>query len=449
MAKIETLSLEVDGILPDTRVFRERCFLLDGAALYSFKAAPALVPQGRINLHDAQLALREEERAVFITVLAESRIYRLVAESLAESADWAHALRLAVQKQNQDHKVLKMGYLKKSVLGGWGAARRQWVVLDRSELFFFAKPPEFAPDAVLPLDRGVAPAVADERPGFCFTVQGVRGAGGKSTAWTLRAPSAAARDEWLGALRAAVASAGGAATADGLALAAAAERRGWLQKESAVLRRWNPRYVELRGDRLAYFTRPGDRTHRGEYRLFERAGEAASVEASAADARTFSVTLAGGAPTLTFRADDEEHAREWVAAMRDAIGAAEQLAVTLGPATLAAAAAAAAASTPTRRGGGSMHALSLAPVGAGPCVSQGAFDDSAPRCCTPQAARWRCNALLVGGFDVTWRRVPAHGEPVVVQTEHVGVAAGTPAAGGGVAMEDVFSAYMCVAPRPP
>ena len=105
MAKIETLSLEVDGILPDTRVFRERCFLLDGAALYSFKAAPALVPQGRINLHDAQLALREEERAVFITVLAESRIYRLVAESLAESADWAHALRLAVQKQNQDHKV--------------------------------------------------------------------------------------------------------------------------------------------------------------------------------------------------------------------------------------------------------------------------------------------------------------------------------------------------------
>ena len=63
MAKIETLSLEVDGILPDTRVFRERCFLLDGAALYSFKAAPALVPQGRINLHDAQLALREEERA--------------------------------------------------------------------------------------------------------------------------------------------------------------------------------------------------------------------------------------------------------------------------------------------------------------------------------------------------------------------------------------------------
>ena len=126
MAKIETLSLEVDGILPDTRVFRERCFLLDGAALYSFKAAPALVPQGRINLHDAQLALREEERAVFITVLAESRIYRLVAESIAESADWAHALRLAVQKQNQDHKVLKMGYLKKSVLGGWGAARRQW-----------------------------------------------------------------------------------------------------------------------------------------------------------------------------------------------------------------------------------------------------------------------------------------------------------------------------------
>ena len=123
MAKIETLALEVDGILPDTKVFRERCFLLDGAALYSFKAAPALVPQGRINLHDAQLALREEERAVFITVLAESRIYRLVAESLAESADWAHALRLAVQKQNQDHKVLKMGYLKKSVLGGWGAAR--------------------------------------------------------------------------------------------------------------------------------------------------------------------------------------------------------------------------------------------------------------------------------------------------------------------------------------
>ena len=57
MAKIETLSLEVDGILPDTRVFRERCFLLDGAALYSFKAAPTLVPQGRINLHDAQLAL--------------------------------------------------------------------------------------------------------------------------------------------------------------------------------------------------------------------------------------------------------------------------------------------------------------------------------------------------------------------------------------------------------
>ena len=201
MAKIETLSLEVDGILPDTRVFRERCFLLDGAALYSFKAAPALVPQGRINLHDAQLALREEERAVFITVLAESRIYRLVAESLAESADWAHALRLAVQKQNQDHKVLKMGYLKKSVLGGWGAARRQWVVLDRSELFFFAKPPEFAPDAVLPLDRGVAPAAADERPGFCFTVQGVRGAARKSTAWTLRAPSAAVRDEWLGALR--------------------------------------------------------------------------------------------------------------------------------------------------------------------------------------------------------------------------------------------------------
>ena len=95
MAKIETLSLEVDGILPDTQVFRERCFLLDGAALYSFKAAPALVPQGRINLHDAQLALREEERAFFITVLAESRIYRLVAESLAESADWAHALRLA------------------------------------------------------------------------------------------------------------------------------------------------------------------------------------------------------------------------------------------------------------------------------------------------------------------------------------------------------------------
>ena len=92
LAKIETLSLEVDGILPDTKVFRERCFLLDGAALYS---------------------------------------------------------RLAVQKQNQDHKVLKMGYLKKSVLGGWGAARRQWVVLDRSELFFFAKPPEFAPDAVL------------------------------------------------------------------------------------------------------------------------------------------------------------------------------------------------------------------------------------------------------------------------------------------------------------
>ena len=34
MAKIETLSLEVDGILPDTRVFRERCFLLDGAALW-------------------------------------------------------------------------------------------------------------------------------------------------------------------------------------------------------------------------------------------------------------------------------------------------------------------------------------------------------------------------------------------------------------------------------
>ena len=32
MAKIETLSLEVDGILPDTKVFRERCFLLDGAA---------------------------------------------------------------------------------------------------------------------------------------------------------------------------------------------------------------------------------------------------------------------------------------------------------------------------------------------------------------------------------------------------------------------------------
>ena len=32
----------MDGILPDTRVFRERCFLLDGAALYSFKAAGAL-----------------------------------------------------------------------------------------------------------------------------------------------------------------------------------------------------------------------------------------------------------------------------------------------------------------------------------------------------------------------------------------------------------------------
>ena len=29
MAKIETLSLEVDGILPNTRVFRERCFLRD------------------------------------------------------------------------------------------------------------------------------------------------------------------------------------------------------------------------------------------------------------------------------------------------------------------------------------------------------------------------------------------------------------------------------------
>ena len=61
MAKIETLSLEVDGILPDTRVFRERCFLLDGAALYSFKAAPALVPQGRINLHVRRLPFRTSE----------------------------------------------------------------------------------------------------------------------------------------------------------------------------------------------------------------------------------------------------------------------------------------------------------------------------------------------------------------------------------------------------
>ena len=109
MAKIETLSLEVDGILPDTRVFRERCFLLDGAALYSFKAAPALVPQGRINLHDAQLALREEERAVFITVLAESRIYRLVAESLAESARDAFEMPKSTEEAAREARGTEFG----------------------------------------------------------------------------------------------------------------------------------------------------------------------------------------------------------------------------------------------------------------------------------------------------------------------------------------------------
>ena len=54
-AKIGTLWKQEPGFLPEARKWKRRSLLLDGNALYCFRRAPDLAPQGRILMADAQL----------------------------------------------------------------------------------------------------------------------------------------------------------------------------------------------------------------------------------------------------------------------------------------------------------------------------------------------------------------------------------------------------------
>lgn len=458
-AKIGSLWKEEAGLLAQGRSWKRRCLLLDGAVLYSFRQAPNLVPQGRIVLKDAQVQVRPEQASIFLTVVADSRIYQLEAENLAEMNDWGRALQLS--GSDSEAPVLKMGFLRKSVLGGWGSPKRQWFVLDRDALFFFKQPPEFSPAEALQLDRSMA-VEASQRASCCFemTGHGCRG-------WCLKADTEEARDDWVHAINQALYQLEASA---GPGLPPATQRQGWLQKQSEHLGMWNPRYVTLHGEVMHYFTRPNDAVPRGSVRLL---GATVLPLAGSSD---FSVTTTER--TMMLRADSRDEADAWCAALREGIAHAQDMserlrAVSMGalsslgapavPAPSSALSPAAQNGTrrppPPERANSALHALSLAPTGtaAGPCISLAVFDNDAASgsgvCanCTPQAARWQCNALLVTAFDVAWRRVPpaalASGAALqlapIVQTEVVHVAASSaPPADGSVQLEDVYSSYL-------
>ena len=175
--------------------------------------------------------VREAECTIFLTVLSESRIYRLGAETVEDTADWARAFELATS--GQDKAVLKMGFLHRQVLGAWSAPRPQWFVLDRGALFYFKQPPDFTPTAALKLDRTLRcvprdgpPSATGEPDGYEFDLESSAKLG-QPTRWTLRAETAAGRDDWVHAIGAAV---------DALPMAtevsstSVAEQRGWLLK---------------------------------------------------------------------------------------------------------------------------------------------------------------------------------------------------------------------------
>mmetsp|Transcript_24140 Transcript_24140/g.64764 ORF Transcript_24140/g.64764 Transcript_24140/m.64764 type:complete len:693 (+) Transcript_24140:53-2131(+) len=510
-AKVGTLLKREDGFLR-ADVWKRRSFLLDGSSLYCFKKAPELTPLGRILVSDAQIQVREAECTIFLTVLSESRIYRLGAETAEDTADWARAFELA--KSGRDKSVIKMGYLHRQILGAWGAPRPLWFVLDRGALFYFRQPPDFSPTAVLQLDRSItcAPLDAAASPsagggapspsaadGFDFSLES--GADlGKPTCWTLRAPTAGVRAEWVHAVgaavealpRAAAAGVGGAAAA-----ATSIEQRGWLLKltggigGTGLLPTYQPRYVILKGNTLGYFARPADvaASPRGTLRLVDNLLAARIVAPSEEAPCDFSVMAAHGGIVYSFRADEPSGARQWCEWLTEAIDAQTSLAASVGTATLAAAGAglhvggAAATPPPRPRAGSGLHTLRVwSPTTSGdplgPCVSLATFDEDDPavactwlngassqsqasthnystqsdddsQCCAnckPQAARWRCNARLVSEFDVTWRRVTSGGVPSealhhdiveVVPDKRRGLAPD-----GGAHVAECFSAYM-------
>ena len=221
--------------------------------------------------------VREEESTIFLTVLSESRIYRLIAETAEDTADWARAFELA--RSGRDKAVLKMGFLHRQVLGAWQAPRALWFVLDRGALFYFKNPPDFSPAAALKLDRSLRciprdgpPSATGEPDGYELDIESSAKLG-KPTCWTLRADTAAGRNDWVHAIGAAI---------DALPMAAeystasTAEHRGWLLKQtrgiagSGLLPKYQPRYVVLKGNALGYYDKPTeDAPPRGAMPLVE------------------------------------------------------------------------------------------------------------------------------------------------------------------------------------
>ncbi|KAL1527787.1 hypothetical protein AB1Y20_009171 [Prymnesium parvum] len=459
-AKVGTLLKKQNGRLLSSQ-WRRCSLLLDGSSIYCFRKAPDLTPLGRILMADAQIQVREAECAIFLTVLVESRIYQLTAGTVEEMSDWARAFELS----SHDKAVVKMGFLRREVLGSWGSARTLWFVLDRGALFYFKRPPDFAPSEVLPLERSLSCLPSDDdahASAFTLLSGGAR--------WTLRAGTAAERDEWLHAIGAAL---------DALPRADATAplpppRRGWLLKRtegvagSGLLPVYRPRYVVVEGNSLSYYSRPSD-CRRGVLRLVAELA-AATVEPPTDGAPAdFVVREGGGGGAFFFRADDAAGAAAWVEWILEAIACQRRLLSSVGEATLAARA------LPPPSG---LHTLRVASAASGegsPCVSAAAFDvdapptaaawltsatlsshsssgssapaDEAARCvhCAPQAARWRCNARLVAAFGVVWRRVGADGEAgEVLHSEklHVVPDRKAIAADSAVWMAECFSAYM-------
>ena len=360
MDKIETLSLEVDGgILPDTRVFAARLLPAQARALLVQGDAPALVPAGLQQARRSARAARAAGAdAVFITVLSESRIYRLSASARRERRRAGTRCDKRCKSKIKTTRCSRWGTRKRACSACWGAARLFGSLLDRSgALLLRAKPSRRIRArrraAARPLRS--APAVDGGRPGFCFTVQGVRGAERKPPTGRRSPPPSPTRDEWLDALRAAswVASAGGAATAASQLIPRGGGRAARLAAEGVggapPVERPDTSSCAATASRTSLPGRPHAwrvpalraRRQRGC-----RRPTPPTRAPSRDDARRSAPTLAF-APTRRRRCATGSR-RCATRDRRGRVGAA----VTLGAS--AAAAAAAAAATPTKRGGGSI-----------------------------------------------------------------------------------------------
>ena len=111
-SKIGTLWKEESGLVSSSTSWRRRCVILDGAAVYVFRKAPDLTPQGIIQVQGVQL--KQEANSILLTAHSQLLLLRLGAESEEDTADWVRAIGIAATtpvESNGSSSAVKMGFL--------------------------------------------------------------------------------------------------------------------------------------------------------------------------------------------------------------------------------------------------------------------------------------------------------------------------------------------------